>query len=139
MTEQLIGILTPAIQTLAKAFLSVEMILIILAGMTLTWAIKVFIRWKHNPKNWLIVWVFAPFSSVIPAFLIWPEDWKHDLVVGIAASILSTTLWWLVVNKVGRKLKPDWVNQVNNPWSNTPWDRRKHNKGKIIKERRQRV
>ena len=138
MIDKFIEILTPAIQVLAKTLLSFELLIIILAGMALTWAIKVTIKYAaKKPKNWITVFILSPLSALCPSLLIWPGNWQADIAVGLAAAIISSLAWWAMVSKVGRKYMPNLVNQIDTPWANTIIDRRKHNKGKIIKERRQ--
>src|SRR3990172_9979171 len=133
----LLEVVKPAVITLSQALFSFDMVLIIISGMTLTWVIKVSIKYGfRDPKNWMIVWLLSPLSACLPALLIWPNGWKQGLVVGITAAFIASTAWWLLINKIAYKVKPEWVDQLNNPWANTPVDRRKKNRGKIIKERR---
>ena len=131
--EQLINGIIPALVQALTAILTPSMAYIIIGTLGAVQLIKWVLVYQIKNPDKLTMWLLiSPSVSMPIAWASWTDPTMEWWVAGLIASLAANLGFRYIIKVPLEKVIPKVYHKINHPV-----DRRKHNKGKIIKERRE--
>ena len=131
--EALLNGLIPALVQAITSILTPSMAYIIVGTLGAVQLIKWILVYQIKNPDKLTMWMLVSPSVALPiSWASWTDKAMEWWVAGLIASFSSNLIFRYIIKTPLEKTLPKVYNKIN-----FPVDRRKQNKGKIIKERRQ--
>ena len=134
MDPQTITTVTNAIVNTFTAMLTPDMGYLVIGSLMLTQGAKWGAIYAHKDLPKQLIWfVVSPAITCALALVIWNGSGVHWIAAGLTASLFSNVAYSVFLKKLIGSAAPEVYRRIK-----VPFDRRKKNTGKIIKERRKR-